>query len=42
MGARVAVILGEDDLARGVAQVKHLTSGEQEAVKLDELAARLS
>ena len=32
--ARAAVILGEDDLARGVAQVKDLRTGEQEAVKL--------
>jgi histidyl-tRNA synthetase len=41
IGARAAVILGEDDMARGVAQVKNLASGEQEAVALAELADRL-
>jgi histidyl-tRNA synthetase len=41
IGARAAVILGDDDIARGVAQVKDLTSGEQEAVALAEIAARL-
>jgi histidyl-tRNA synthetase len=40
-GARTAVILGDDDLARGVAQVKDLATGEQEAVALAEIAARL-
>ena len=42
IGARAAVILGEDDLARGVAQVKDLATGSQEAVKLGEIAAYLS
>ena len=41
IGARAAVILGDDDIARGVAQVKNLATGEQEAVPLAELAARL-
>ena len=41
IGARAAVILGDDDIARGVAQVKDLATGEQEAVALAELAARL-
>ena len=41
IGARAAVILGEDDLARGVAQVKDLATGEQEAVALADIAARL-
>ena len=41
IGARAAVILGEDDIARGVAQVKNLATGEQEAVALAELADRL-
>jgi histidyl-tRNA synthetase len=41
IGARAAVIIGEDDIAHGVAQVKDLTTGEQEAVALAELAARL-
>jgi histidyl-tRNA synthetase len=42
IGARAAVILGEDDIARGVAQVKNLATGEQEAVALPEIAARLA
>jgi histidyl-tRNA synthetase len=41
IGARAAVILGEDDMARGVAQVKNLATGEQEAVAVTELADRL-
>ena len=41
IGARAAVILGEDDIARGVAQLKNLASGEQEAVAVAELADRL-
>ncbi len=40
--ARAAVILGEAELARGVAQVKNLASGEQSEVTLAELVARLS
>jgi histidyl-tRNA synthetase len=39
--ARAAVILGSDDLAQGVAQVKDLRSGAQEAVKLADIAAYL-
>jgi histidyl-tRNA synthetase len=39
--ARAAVILGSDDLAQGVAQVKDLRSGQQEAVKLADIAAYL-
>lgn len=41
IGARAAVILGPDDLAKGVAQVKHLETGEQEAVPIGEVAGRL-
>jgi histidyl-tRNA synthetase len=41
IGARAAVILGEDDLAKGVAQVKDLASGTQEAVAIPDIAARL-
>jgi histidyl-tRNA synthetase len=41
IGARAAVILGADDLALGVAQVKNLGSGAQEAVKLPDIAAYL-
>jgi histidyl-tRNA synthetase len=40
--ARAVVILGEAELARGVAQVKDLGSGEQAELPLAELAARLS
>jgi histidyl-tRNA synthetase len=39
--ARAAVILGSDDLAQGVAQVKDLRTGTQEAVKLPDIAAYL-
>lgn len=41
IGARAAVLLGEDDLAAGVAQVKDLASGEQTQVPLAELPNRL-
>jgi histidyl-tRNA synthetase len=41
IGARAAVIIGDDDIARGVAQVKNLATGEQEAVPLAEIADRL-
>ncbi|HVZ07466.1 histidine--tRNA ligase [Rhodopila sp.] len=41
-GARAAVILGADDLTAGVAQVKDLASGTQEAVPLDQIVALLS
>jgi len=41
IGARAAVILGEDDLAQGVAQVKNLATGEQKAVALADIAAHL-
>jgi histidyl-tRNA synthetase len=40
--ARAAVILGADDLALGVAQVKDLRTGVQEAVKLLDIAAHLT
>jgi histidyl-tRNA synthetase len=40
--ARAAVILGADDLAQGVAQVKDLRTGVQQAVKLPDIAAYLS
>ncbi len=41
IGARAAVILGETELARGVAQVKDLATGEQAEVPIAELAAKL-
>ena len=40
--ARAAVILGEDELARGAAAVKDLDTGEQSEVALEQLAARLA
>ena len=39
-GARVTLIVGERDLAEGVAQLKHMDTGEQYAVPLAEAAAR--
>ncbi|WP_428493368.1 histidine--tRNA ligase [Rhodopila sp.] len=40
-GARSAVILGDDDLAAGVAQVKDLTTGSQEPIPFAHLPSRL-
>jgi len=40
-GARAAVLLGETEIANGVAQVKDLLTGAQAEVNLVELAARL-
>jgi histidyl-tRNA synthetase len=40
-GARLAVILGDAELARGAAQVKDLATGEQDEVLLAELPGRL-
>jgi histidyl-tRNA synthetase len=40
-GARLAVVIGDRDLEAGVAQVKDLTSGDQQAVALTELVATL-
>jgi histidyl-tRNA synthetase len=40
-GARAAVILGDTDIAAGVAQVKDLQTGTQEAVAFDLIRARL-
>ncbi|MCW8086989.1 histidine--tRNA ligase [Sabulicella glaciei] len=41
-GARAAVILGESEVARGIAQLRDLDAGTQEEVALDGLAARLA
>jgi len=41
-GARFAVILGDDELAKGVAAVKDLASGEQREVALTALAETLA
>ena len=40
--ARAAVILGESEVARGVAQLKDFGSGEQTEIPLSELVARLA
>jgi histidyl-tRNA synthetase len=42
IGARAAVIIGDAELARGVAQVKDLATGAQAEVMLDGLAAHLA
>ncbi len=42
IGARAAVILGADELARGVAQVKDLATGTQTEIALDAVAAHLA
>jgi len=41
LNARTAIIIGDDELARGVAQLKDLDSGEQREIALDQLAAAL-
>ena len=41
IGARAAVLLGEDELAKGIATVRDLDSGAQSEVALDDLPARL-
>ena len=40
--AHTAIIIGESELARGVAQVKNLSTGDQQEIALGELAARLA
>ncbi len=41
-GARVAVLLGDDEIARSVATVRDMESGEQSEVPIDRLAAALA
>ncbi len=41
IGARAAVLLGDDELAKGVAMVRDLASGAQREIALDELATVL-
>jgi histidyl-tRNA synthetase len=41
IGARAAVIIGESEVARGIAQVKNLATGEQQEVALAELPQHL-
>ena len=40
--ARAAILLGDDELAQGVATVRDLDSGEQELVSLDALSGWLA
>ena len=42
IGARAAAILGEDEIARGVAQRRDLDAGTQAGVAIAEIPARLS
>jgi histidyl-tRNA synthetase len=42
IGASYAIILGEEEAARGVAQLKDLSRGTQEEVALDAIVARLA
>ena len=42
IGARWAVSLGSDELARGVVQLRDLDSGAQEELAASDLAARLA
>ncbi|MBX5473255.1 MAG: histidine--tRNA ligase, partial [Acetobacteraceae bacterium] len=42
IGARAAIIIGEEELARGVVQLKDLASGSQQEVPMDELLNRLA
>jgi histidyl-tRNA synthetase len=42
IGARAAVILGDDDIVAGLAQVKDLATGAQEAVPFSQLPSRLA
>ncbi len=42
IGARAAVIIGDEDLKNGIAQVKDLATGAQDAVPLADIAAHLS
>ncbi|HEX4172428.1 MAG TPA: His/Gly/Thr/Pro-type tRNA ligase C-terminal domain-containing protein, partial [Acetobacteraceae bacterium] len=41
IGARAAVVIGDDEIAQGVAQVKDLATGGQEEVALADLPDRL-
>ena len=42
IGARLAVILGSDEVARSVAAVRDMDAGAQEEVSLDRLEERLA
>ncbi len=40
-GARFALVLGEDELAKSIVQVKDLHEGEQTAVPLDQVVQEI-
>ena len=42
LGARYTLIVGENELSAGQYQLKNMTTGEQQAVSRDDLAARLA
>jgi histidyl-tRNA synthetase len=42
LGARAAVILGEDEIAQGVAQLRDLDAGTQETMPIAGIVGRLS
>ena len=41
LGARSTLILGEDELARGEATLRHMQDSTQESVQLDGLAEKM-
>ena len=41
MDARYALILGDNEIAAGTYQLKDMSSGEQESLSRDALAARI-
>ena len=41
-GARAAIILGEAEIARGVAQLKDLETGDQAEVAIADLVSKLA
>jgi histidyl-tRNA synthetase len=41
VGARYAIVAGDDELDRGEVQLKNLESGEQSAVAIDKLVETL-
>ena len=42
LNAAVIVIIGDDELARGVAQIRNMETGEQSEIALDELTTGLA
>jgi histidyl-tRNA synthetase len=42
LGARFTLIIGEDEMAEGKYALKNMTTGEQEKLTQEEIAARLA